>query len=178
MFIKLFHRLEETLIGILLVVITLLVFVDVVQRFTTGAGFHWSQEVTLLLNAWFILLGASWALREKAHISVDAFVRKLPHKFRVIATSLAISAALFYVSFFLYGSYIYLAKMKKYSLQLNDVPLEKWVAMSVLIIGFGLMGLRLLGMLWRVIKHGEVEQFHHDELADLNELSDPAGEVK
>lgn len=158
--IKLLHRLEESLIGLLLVAVTLLVFIQVVLRFGFNTSIHWAQEITLLLNAWFVLLGASWALREKAHIAVNAAVKNLPVNVRVFTTSLAILICMIYVGLFGYGSYIYLGKMKLIGLELEDVAFPKWIAMSVLIIGFGLIGFRLLVMLYQVIRHKEVEQFH------------------
>lgn len=168
MLVKMFHRLEETLIGLLLVAVTLLVFVEVVLRFGFNSGLHWAQEVTLLLNAWFVLLGASWALREKAHICVNALVRILPHHIRKITTSVAIVACLGYVWLFLQGSWVYLSKMKMIGIELEDLPIPKWTVMTVLIIGFGMLGIRLLMMLWSVWRYDEVEQFHHTELPDLD----------
>lgn len=169
--IKLLHRLEESLIGVLLVAVTLLVFLQVVLRFGFDTSIHWAQEVTLLLNAWFVLLGASWALREKAHIAVNAFVKNLPTQARVVTTSLAILISLVYVGLFGYGAYIYLGKMKLIGLELEDLAFPKWIAMSVLMIGFVLIGFRLLVMLWRVIRYQEVEQFHEN-----HELPSPSSE--
>ncbi len=165
--LSIFHKLEEGLIGLLLVTITLLVFVEVILRFGFNTGLHWSQEVTLLLNAWFVLIGASWGLREKAHISVDAFVKILPHKLRVVFTCLAITLSLVYVGLLIYGSWVYLSKMRMIGIEMQDVAIEKWIVMSVLLIGFGLMGIRLIGMFWRVLRHGEVSQFHKSELPEL-----------
>lgn len=168
MLVKMFHRLEETLIGVLLVAVTLLVFLEVVLRFGFNTGLHWAQEVTLLLNAWFVLLGASWALREKAHICVNALVRVLPHHIRKITTTIAILACMFYCWLFLQGSWVYLSKMKMIGIELEDLPIPKWTVMTVLLIGFGLLALRLLMMLIDVWRSDEVEQFHHTELPDID----------
>ena len=59
MFLRFLNKTEEALIAILLVSTTLLVFLDVVMRFGFNAGFLWSQELTLQMSAWFVLLGAS-----------------------------------------------------------------------------------------------------------------------
>lgn len=58
--VKFLHRFEETAIGILLVAMTLLVFVEVVLRFVFNTGLFWAQEVTLYMSAWLVLIGASW----------------------------------------------------------------------------------------------------------------------
>ena len=63
MFLRFFNKTEEAFIAILLVSTTLLVFLDVVMRFGFNAGFLWSQELTLHMSAWFVLLGASYGLK-------------------------------------------------------------------------------------------------------------------
>ena len=75
MFLRILNRAEEALICFLLVATTLLVFLDVVMRFGFNAGFLWSQELTLNMSAWFVLLGASYGLKMGSHIGMDAFVK-------------------------------------------------------------------------------------------------------
>jgi len=64
------ERLEEGLISLLLVIMTLLVFLEVVMRFAFNSGLLWLQELTLLVSGWFVLLGASYGVRVGAHIGV------------------------------------------------------------------------------------------------------------
>ena len=60
MFMRLINRGEEVIICILLILTTLLVFLDVVMRFGFNAGFMWTQELTLHMSAWMVLFGASY----------------------------------------------------------------------------------------------------------------------
>lgn len=147
------HHFEERLIGLLLIAMTLLVFVEVVLRFGFNTGIEWAQEVTLYLSAWMVLLGASWGIREGAHIGVDAFVKLLPNRQRRIITLLAIVLCLIYCGLFIQGSWVYLSKMAKIGIEMDDVPLPKWQAMSVLIIGFVLLAIRFLQLGWAVIRN-------------------------
>lgn len=74
-------RLEDALSKALLAAITLLVFAAGVSR-TFGAPLIWSVDLAQLLFIWLCFLGANRALRIKAHIGVDFFVRKLPARAR------------------------------------------------------------------------------------------------
>jgi C4-dicarboxylate transporter DctQ subunit len=150
MLVRIIGRLEEAVIAILLVAMTLLVFADVVMRFGFGTGWLWSQELTLHMSAWLVLFGASYGLKVGAHIGVDAFVRLFPTGAQRLITAVAILASLFYCSLFLYGSWIYLSKMKLIDIELEDLPIPVWVAHGMLIVGFVLFSVRLLELLWSV----------------------------
>ncbi|MEJ2620707.1 MAG: TRAP transporter small permease [Candidatus Thiodiazotropha sp.] len=162
---QLLNRAEESIISLLLVTMTLLVFLEVVLRFVFNTGFLWAQELTLHLSAWFVLFGISYGLKVGAHIGVDAFVKTLPDSIHRIVSLLAVVLSLVYCGLFLYGSWVYLSKMKKIGIELEDIPVEIWMAHSILIIGLGLFSLRLLQLLWRVAS-GQTLGFAHTNEAE------------
>lgn len=169
---KVIDHFEESFLSLLMVSMTLLVFAEVVLRFGFNTGIHWAQEVTLLIAAWFVLYGASYGVKVGAHIGVDVFVKLLPSPIHRFLTLLAIGLALVYCGMFLYGSWIYLAKMKMIGIELEDLPIPKWIPMSILVIGFALLALRFLELGWKVLK-GEVEGFHFvDEAAESMEIAE------
>lgn len=166
------NGLEEGIISLLLVAMTLLVFLEVVLRFGFGTAFIWTQELTLLLSAWFVLLGVSYGLKVGAHIGVDAVVRLLPPVGRRIVSAVAVSLSLVYCGLFLYGSWIYLKKMQRIGIELEDLPIPTWLAHGVLIIGFVLLSLRLLQLLW-ALATGRAEGFSlADEARESMSLAD------
>jgi len=63
---------EETLIAILLGVMTLLTFANVVARYAFNSNILWALELTVFMFAWLVLLGASYAVKKGAHLGVDA----------------------------------------------------------------------------------------------------------
>ena len=152
MIIRLLHGVEEAVLSLLLVGMTLLVFAETILRFGFGTGLLWAQELTLLMSAWFVLFGASYGVRVGAHIGVDAFVKLLPEKARRAAALLAVSLCLLYCGIFLYGSVVYLEKMHMIGIELEDLPIQKWVAQTVLVIGFALLIVRFLEIFWRIIR--------------------------
>ena len=164
-------KLEEGFLSVLLVSMTLLVFAEVVARFGFNAGIHWAQEVTLLLAAWFVLFGASYGVKVGAHIGVDVFVKMLPEGTHRFMTLVAVGLCLVYCGLFLYGSWIYLSKMKMIGIELEDLPVPKWIPMTILVIGFVLLIIRFLQLGWKVVTK-QADGFHFaDEAEESMEIA-------
>jgi C4-dicarboxylate transporter DctQ subunit len=164
MLVRILNRAEEAIISLLLVSMTLLVFVEVVLRFGFNTGLLWAQELTLHISAWFVLFGASYGVKVGAHIGVDALVRLLPPGVRRVVGAAAVLLCLFYCGLFLYGSWIYLSKMRMIGIEMEDLPVQRWMAMSILLFGFGLLVLRFLELLWAILT-GQAEGFRHTDEA-------------
>ncbi len=162
MFSRIINSLEESIIAILLASMTLLVFVEVVMRFGFGKGMMWAQELTLTLSAWMVLFGVSYGIKVGSHIGVDALVKIMPPNVRRIISGIAVLACLTYCGLFTKGAWVYLSKMYMIGIELEDMPIPKWIAHSILLIGMILMSIRLLTLLWAIIT-GEAEGF---KLAD------------
>lgn len=156
------NNLEEIFIALLLAAMTLLVFVEVVLRFGFGIGLMWAQELTLHLSAWMVLFGASYGIKIGSHIGVDALVKILPQFLRRCVSGIAVAACLVYCGLFASGAWVYLDKMHKIGIELDDMPIQKWVAHSILLIGMVLMAIRLVILLWNILI-GKAEGF---KLAD------------
>ncbi len=152
MIARLLNQVEEGIICLLLVIMTITVFVEVVLRFGFNMGMVWSDEFVLHLSAWMVLLGASYGVKVGSHIGVDAFVRLMPPTARRVTTLAAIVMCLVYCGLFIQGSWIYLQKVHKIGIELEDLPITKWLAHSVLLIGFVLLAIRFLQLGWHVLQ--------------------------
>ena len=147
---RIINSIEETIICLLLASMTLLVFFEVVMRFGFGTGVMWAQELTLHLSAWMVLFGVSYGIKVGAHIGVDALVKILSQKTRKVIGAVAICACLFYTAMFMQGAWIYLEMMHRIGIELDDMPIPKWIAHSILLIGMILIAIRLLMLLWGI----------------------------
>ena len=165
MLLRILNRAEEGIISLLLVAMTLLVFMEVVMRFVFDSGFLWAQELTLHISAWFVLFGVSYGLKVGAHIGVDALIKTLPELMQRVLSSVAVILSLVYCGLFIYGSWVYLSKMKKISIELEDLPVETWIAHSILVIGLVFLSIRLLQLLWHIAR-GDVTGFAHKSEAE------------
>ena len=149
--LRLLNRTEEAIICLLMALTTLLVFVDVIMRFGFNTGFMWTQELTLHMSAWFVLFGASYGIKVGSHIGVDAFVKLFPRTGRRILSAIGCLLGLSYCGLILYGSWIYLAKVKRIGIELEDVPIPAWIAHSMLIVGFTFLTIRITILLWDIV---------------------------
>jgi len=125
---KLLKRLDEWLIAILLAAMTLLTFAQVVMRYVFNSGFTWAQELTTILFAFMIFIGISYGVRVGAHIGVDALIKIFTPQVRRIVSVIAVLLCLLYAGMVIYGSFIYVMKMKKIGIELEDLPVQMWLA--------------------------------------------------
>lgn len=74
---RLFCRAEEYLVAFLTFAIMVLVFGGAVMR-TIGNPINWAVDLSLLIFAWLIFLGADVAIRTTELISIDLVVKRFP----------------------------------------------------------------------------------------------------
>jgi C4-dicarboxylate transporter DctQ subunit len=73
-----FRGFEENAIVVILGLMTVVTFVNVVLRYVFNSSLIWGLEVTLILFAWLVLFGISFAVRVTAHLGVDALTGIMP----------------------------------------------------------------------------------------------------
>ena len=167
---KFLKRLDEWLIALLLAAMTLLTFVQVVLRYVFDSGFTWSLQLNTVMFAGMIFIGISYGVRVGAHIGVDAVVRLLPHKPRRITSILAVLLCLLYAGMVIYGSMVYVLKMKAVGIEMDDLPVQIWVARAILPIGFTFLALRFLQVLFNLVT-GKSDRLHlADEVEEALKL--------
>ncbi|WP_035252803.1 TRAP transporter small permease [Desulfocurvus vexinensis] len=145
------NRFEEGVISLLLAAMTLEVFVEVILRYGFNTGLLWGTELTLHLGAWMVLFGASYGIKVGSHIGVDAFLRVQPPAARRVISTLAVLGAMCYCVLVMIGAWAYLAKMYAIGIELQDIPVPRWMAHSILFIGYVMLFARLLELLVRVV---------------------------
>jgi C4-dicarboxylate transporter DctQ subunit len=97
--------LEETLIAIILGLMTLVTFANVVARYVFNSNILWGLEVTSILFAWLVLLGVSYCVKVTAHLGVDAIVNLLSKPSRKICTLIATLMCIIYAILLLKGGW-------------------------------------------------------------------------
>ncbi len=147
---RFFAKLEENLVALLLAAMTLLVIVEVILRYGFSSGLLWIQELTLLLAAWLVLVGAAYGVKKGAHIGMDMAVRRLALPWRRRAGMVAALLCLAYCAFLLAGSWEYLSKIKRFGIEMEDLPVPLWLAHGILLPGFLLLAFRFVQLLWRI----------------------------
>lgn len=167
---KILDRIEEWVVVVMLALMTLLTFLQVVMRYAFNSGYSWALELTTVFFAMMIFVGISYGVRVGAHIGVDALVKKLPPGLRRATSIVVVLLCLLYAGMVIYGSWIYVSKMKMVGIELEDLPIPIWVVRSVLPLGYALLALRLVQVLWALIT-GRSDTLHlGNEAADALKL--------
>lgn len=103
------HKLEETLIALLLGLMALITFANVIARFVFNSNILWALELTVFLFAWLVLLGASYAVKVHAHLGVDAVLNMLAPPARRVIGLISVTCCLVFSLLLLKGAYDYWA---------------------------------------------------------------------
>ena len=103
------NELEESVIAIILGLMTLITFVNVVLRYGFNTGLIWGLEATSLLFAWLVLFGVSYCVKVTAHLGVDAVVNVLPTGTRRVVTLFAGAICMAYAFLLFKGAWDYWA---------------------------------------------------------------------
>jgi TRAP-type transport system small permease protein len=77
-FERYFVSANRAAVFIMMVVMTTLVFVNVITRYVFNFSIIWAEEVSQYLMIWIAYLGAGLALREGRHVALDMLHDRLP----------------------------------------------------------------------------------------------------
>jgi TRAP-type C4-dicarboxylate transport system permease small subunit len=81
-FDRLFVRANQFIIGLMMLAMFVLVFINVLGRYGIGKTWAAAEEISTFLMIWVAYLGAGLALREGRHAAIDMFQDKLPVRLR------------------------------------------------------------------------------------------------
>jgi TRAP-type transport system small permease protein len=71
-------RANQLLIGVMMLAMFVLVFINVLGRYGIGKSWAAAEEISTFLMIWVTYLSAGLALREGRHAAIDMFQDKLP----------------------------------------------------------------------------------------------------
>lgn len=184
-------QLEETLIAVLLGLMTLVTFANVVARYVFNDNILWALETTVFLFAWMVLIGASYCVRITAHLGVDAVIGMASPRLRKAMALVSVACCLAFSILLLIGAWEYWSPFigKQVWYEVNDIPMPaflqflsdwlnegeayekmpRFIPYFALPLGMALLTFRFLEAGWRVLK-GEQDMIiaaHEAEIDDI-----------
>lgn len=102
-------HIEETIIAVLLGLMTVITFANVIARFVFNSNILWALELTVFMFAWLVLLGASYAVKTHSHLGVDAIINMLAPPARRVLALVSVGCCLAFSLLLLKGAYDYWA---------------------------------------------------------------------
>lgn len=170
---RIIDEIEETLIAVILGLMTLITFANVIARYVFNSNILWALETTVFLFAWLVLIGVSYCVKKTAHLGVDVAVLALPPALRRMVTLLAAAAFLAFAVLLTVGSWQYWLPFfgERAWYEVDDIPMpeflqflapilnegERWeklprfIPYFALPLGMTLLTLRVLEATYRIV---------------------------
>jgi C4-dicarboxylate transporter DctQ subunit len=162
-----FNRLEEGSIALLLASMTLLTFLQVVLRYVFNTGLTWALEATTYMFGWLVLLAISYGVKAGSHIGIDVIVKTLPRNGQRVAGIIGGLLSIAYAIILLIGSYHYIDTMHMLGVEAEDIPIERWILLLALPIGFLLLLWRLVEATTKILSGREATMRLADEAREV-----------
>lgn len=142
--VKMYDKFEENLLYISLAFTVALIFIQVVMRYVFSNSLSWSEEVARYLFIWQTWVGASYAVRKKRHLRVEALVDRFHGTPRKILELIVLALWIFFGCFLVLKGY-QLTKMISLRGQVSaalGIPMA--VAYAAVPVGSFFMTVRLI----------------------------------
>ena len=128
------NAIEETLIAVILGLMTVVTFANVIARYVFNANILWALETTVFLFAWLILIGASYCVKVQAHLGVDVVLNMVSPGMRKVLALISVAACLAFSVLLLIGAWNYWAPFAAMPMldgtlkdqawyEVNDIPM-------------------------------------------------------
>jgi len=161
--IKKFERFEEFLLVASLIVMVLLIFGQVVGRKVFESAPSWTEEMARYIHIFQVWIGASYAVKKRQHIRVEAFITRFKGFPRKVMESISI-AIWFVIALFLavFGTQLVLASIN-YGQVTPAMQLPMWIPFLAIPLGGAGMSIRLIQQLAAVWR-GDYERNPEEEI--------------
>ncbi|RNF38389.1 TRAP transporter small permease [Planococcus salinus] len=161
--IKKFAKAEEAFLVLTLVVMVALIFSQVVGRYVFSNAPSWTEEMARYIHIFQVWIGASYAVKLREHIRVEAFITRFKGVPRQILETITL-AIWFGIALFLayFGTQLVLTSIQNGQVT-PAMQMPMWIPfLAIPLGGFG-MCIRLLQQL-RKIWQGDYEMHKEGEL--------------
>jgi|TARA_R100001369_G_scaffold19891_2_gene36183 C4-dicarboxylate transporter DctM subunit len=140
---------EEVICTICLAVVVGSVLLQVILRYFFSTAAAWAEETAVYGMIFAIYLGATMAVRERAHIRITLLVNRLPRALQVGAVVLADGLWAGFVIFMIVQTTIYTQLLFNVTYMTPGLGIEqRWVQM-IIPMAFALMLFRIGQVYWR-----------------------------
>lgn len=102
-----FDLVEETIMAVLMGLMTLITFANVIARYIFNSNILWGLEATVYLFAWMVLLGASYCVKINAHLGVDVIASAVSPTARKVLTMIAVVCCIAFSALLFVGAWNY-----------------------------------------------------------------------
>lgn len=95
-------RIEEAFVGICLISVTIILFVNIVLRYGFSANTNWAEELIRYVMIWITFIGSAICFRRSLHVGIDFFIDYLSKKWGSLIALFVNAASIIFMIFILY----------------------------------------------------------------------------
>lgn len=156
-------RVNRGALVLLLAAMALIIFANVVLRYTTSESIEWAEEVARYLMVWLTFLGAGPVLRYGGHIAVDNLQDALPPRAAVAMRGLIALILFAFFGFMVWFGVLYVERAQFQMTPTTQVSMA-WVYAAIPVGGL------LLAMHFALVLRGYLQSrsFASDDHFDAN----------
>lgn len=139
---------EESILGVLLFVMMMIMGVQVASRYVLGNSLSWSEEITRFCFIWTGFISISYCIKNSSNIKIEQFVDLFKNiadgKIVVLITliTFAIEIVFFGYVFPFAFHYVHSAYLSQATSPACGIPM--WMIQSITVFSFGLCEIRLI----------------------------------
>lgn len=153
---------ELAICSILMVIMTVLIFVQVIMRYVFGSSLVWSEEMARYVFIWLIYLGISYGSRVRKHIKIEAAIGLFPKKLHPFVIILGDVLFLLFSVVIVYLAYGVVMQQVKLNQKSPAMQIPMWFMYSAPMIGFALTAIRQVQVIinrMKEVKKGGAESW-------------------
>lgn len=151
---KLDRYFEEVACMVFIAIMAGCVFLQVVLRFLFGTAVAWAEETAVYGMIFAVYLGASLAVRERAHIRITLLVKALPRIMQVITVVVADLLSLVFIVFMVVQTITYTELLFEVTYITPGLGIEQRWVQAIIPLTLVLILFRMLQVYWRWGKAG------------------------
>ncbi|MDO5666671.1 MAG: TRAP transporter small permease [Alcaligenaceae bacterium] len=137
-------HLEESILVLLLSLMSILIGVQVFMRYVLNDSLTWSEELARYCFIWATYIGVAYGVRENAHIYVEAVTNRLPELYQRYAAILSHIIFIFFAVLVMKEGYALSMKVFKFGQTSSSLSIPMGYIYLAPTVGFALVVLRLI----------------------------------
>lgn len=149
-------------IGLMLLVITLVLFTNAMARYFAGFTIIGGEELARCLMVWMTFLGAYLLVRVRGHVAIDLLSKALTGRWAAALNTVIALVGVITCAYVAYLGWIFADRIFSSGQRMSSLPFARgWFALPVP-VGFGLMTLAFAQMLiasWTGVAHPTARDF-------------------
>lgn len=146
---KVYYRFEGLICVGLLIVMTILMFAEVLARYIFGSSFVWIEELVRYMFIWLTFISAAYVTATQSHIRVDVAISVFPKRVQPVIKKIGLLIWLVFSVAIAYVGFGYAFTMLEVGGNSPSLGIAKGLIYLGIPLGYLLMSLRLIWQLYK-----------------------------